>query len=83
MPSAQVSFPFQSDPFAAQRAHMVRTQIAERGVRDPRVVDAFLEISEDEWDRIRLDVETVAVLSADLAERPPGLPDGPHPLAQA
>ena len=51
---------------------------------DPKVVDAFLEIASDEWDRIRLDVETVAVLSADLAERPPGLPVGAvHPLAQA
>ncbi len=62
------------------RAEVVRC----RGSQfDPRVVDAFLEISEDEWDRIRLDVETVAVLSADLAERPPGLPEGSHPLAQA
>jgi len=62
------------------RAEIVRC----RGSQfDPRVVDAFLEISEEEWDRIRLDVETVAVLSADLAERPPGLPEGPHPLAQA
>jgi len=50
---------------------------------DPAVVDAFLEISEEEWDRIRLDVETVAVLSADLAEQPPGLPASGHPLAQA
>jgi response regulator RpfG family c-di-GMP phosphodiesterase len=62
------------------RAEVVRC----RGSQfDPRVVDAFLEISEEEWDRIRLDVETVAVLSADLAERPPGLPEGSHPLAQA
>jgi len=37
---------------------------------DPKVVDAFLEIASDEWDRIRLDVETVAVLAADLAEAP-------------
>jgi len=51
---------------------------------DPKVVDAFLEIAGEEWDRIRLDVETVAVLSADLAERPPGFPVGAsHPLAQA
>ncbi|HTP51784.1 MAG TPA: HD domain-containing phosphohydrolase [Anaeromyxobacteraceae bacterium] len=50
---------------------------------DPAVVDAFLEISEEEWDRIRLDVETVAVLSADLAEQPPGLPAAGHPLLQA
>ncbi len=39
---------------------------------DPEVVDAFLAIPEEEWERIRLDVETVAVLSAELAERPPG-----------
>ncbi len=39
---------------------------------DPKVVEAFLAISEQEWERIRLDVETVAVLSADLAEQPPG-----------
>jgi putative nucleotidyltransferase with HDIG domain len=63
------------------RAEIVRCRGAQF---DPRVVDAFLEIAGDEWDRIRLDVETVAVLSADLAERPPGLPAGvPHPLAQA
>jgi response regulator RpfG family c-di-GMP phosphodiesterase len=63
------------------RAEVVRCRGAQF---DPRVVDAFLEIAPDEWDRIRLDVETVAVLSADLAERPPGLPVGAvHPLAQA
>ena len=66
--------------YADARAEVVRC----RGSQfDPKVVDAFLEISEEEWDRIRLDVETVAVLSADLAERPPGLPAGAHPLAQA
>ncbi|HEU4384021.1 MAG TPA: HD domain-containing phosphohydrolase [Anaeromyxobacteraceae bacterium] len=56
--------------FADARAEIVRccgTQF------DPRVVDAFLAIPEEEWVRIRLDVETVAVLSADLAEKPPGL----------
>jgi HD-GYP domain-containing protein (c-di-GMP phosphodiesterase class II) len=37
---------------------------------DPRIVDAFLAVPEDDWERIRLDVETVAVLSADLAEDP-------------
>jgi response regulator RpfG family c-di-GMP phosphodiesterase len=39
---------------------------------DPRVVQAFLEIPDEEWERIRVDVETVAVLTAELAERPPG-----------
>jgi putative nucleotidyltransferase with HDIG domain len=50
---------------------------------DPQVVEAFLAIPQDEWERIRLDVETVAVLSADLAERPPGLEEIPLPAAQA
>ena len=38
---------------------------------DPVVVEAFLAVPAEEWERIRLDVETVAVLSADLAENPP------------
>ncbi len=42
---------------------------------DPTIVEAFLAISSEEWERIRLDVETVAVLSADLAENPPGSND--------
>jgi putative nucleotidyltransferase with HDIG domain len=33
---------------------------------DPRLVRAFLAISPDEWERIRIDVETVAILSAEL-----------------
>ena len=37
---------------------------------DPTVVDAFLKVAPEDWERIRLDVETVAVLSADLAESP-------------
>ncbi|MBK9517040.1 MAG: response regulator [Anaeromyxobacter sp.] len=39
---------------------------------DPRVAEGFLAVTADDWERIRLDVETVAVLSADLAESPPG-----------
>jgi response regulator RpfG family c-di-GMP phosphodiesterase len=39
---------------------------------DPRVTEAFLAVAAEDWERIRLDVETVAVLSADLAESPPG-----------
>jgi response regulator RpfG family c-di-GMP phosphodiesterase len=35
---------------------------------DPKVVEAFLAVPPEDWERIRLDVETVAVLSADLAE---------------
>ena len=67
--------------FADARAEIVRC----RGSQfDPRVVDAFLAIPEEEWERIRLDVETVAVLSADLAERPPGFEVlAPLPAAQA
>ncbi len=38
---------------------------------DPAIVAAFLGVPAEEWERIRLDVETVAVLSADLAENPP------------
>jgi HD-GYP domain-containing protein (c-di-GMP phosphodiesterase class II) len=54
-------------PFDDARAEIVRcggTQF------DPRIVEAFLEVAAEEWERIRLDVETVAVLSADLAENP-------------
>ncbi|GEJ59413.1 HD domain-containing phosphohydrolase [Anaeromyxobacter diazotrophicus] len=55
-------------PLADARAEVLRC----RGTQfDPAVVDAFLAVPPEEWERIRLDVETVAVLSADLAERPP------------
>ncbi|MGC3997377.1 MAG: response regulator [Anaeromyxobacter sp.] len=49
---------------------------------DPRIVDAFLSVPAEDWERIRLDVETVAVLSADLAEVPPALSE-PATLAGA
>lgn len=55
-------------PFEDAREEIVRcagTQF------DPAVVQAFLSVPAEEWERIRLDVETVAVLSADLAENPP------------
>jgi len=55
-------------PFDEARQEIVRcggTQF------DPRVVEAFLAVAAEDWERIRLDVETVAVLSADLAENPP------------
>jgi response regulator RpfG family c-di-GMP phosphodiesterase len=56
-------------PFSVVAPELVRF----RGTQfDPQVVDAFVAIPDEEWERIRLDVETVAVLSADLAERPPG-----------
>jgi response regulator RpfG family c-di-GMP phosphodiesterase len=54
-------------PFEDARAEIVRcggTQF------DPRIVEAFVAVPPDDWERIRLDVETVAVLSADLAEAP-------------
>jgi response regulator RpfG family c-di-GMP phosphodiesterase len=57
-----------SRPFDDARQEIVRcagTQF------DPAVVDAFLAVAAEEWERIRLDVETVAVLSADLAESRP------------
>jgi response regulator RpfG family c-di-GMP phosphodiesterase len=54
--------------FADARAEVIRC----RGSQfDPAIVDAFLAVPAEEWERIRLDVETVAVLAADLAERPP------------
>jgi HD-GYP domain-containing protein (c-di-GMP phosphodiesterase class II) len=53
--------------FEDARAEIVRC----RGSQfDPRIVDAFLAVPAEDWERIRLDVETVAVLSADLAEVP-------------
>jgi putative nucleotidyltransferase with HDIG domain len=58
-------------PFAEARKELMRC----RGTQfDPRVVDAFLAVPAEEWERIRLDVETVAVLAADLQEDPP-IPD--------
>jgi response regulator RpfG family c-di-GMP phosphodiesterase len=61
-------------PFEDARQEIVRcggTQF------DPAIVQAFLDVPAEEWERIRLDVETVAVLSADLAENPPA-PDDVH-----
>jgi response regulator RpfG family c-di-GMP phosphodiesterase len=61
-----------SRPFAEARDEISRC----RGTQfDPAVVDAFLAVPPEDWERIRLDVETVAVLSADLAESPPGVED--------
>jgi HD-GYP domain-containing protein (c-di-GMP phosphodiesterase class II) len=63
-----------SRPFEEARAEIVRcagTQF------DPDIVAAFLAVPAEDWERIRLDVETVAVLSADLAE----LPASPEALA--
>jgi len=55
-------------PFADAQDEVIRCRASQF---DPEVVDAFLAVPGEEWERIRLDVETVAVLSADLAERPP------------
>jgi response regulator RpfG family c-di-GMP phosphodiesterase len=58
-----------SRPFQEARNEISRC----RGTQfDPAVVDAFLAVPPEDWERIRLDVETVAVLSADLAETAPG-----------
>ena len=56
-----------SRPFVDARAEIVRCGGTQFG---PRIVEAFLAVPAEDWERIRLDVETVAVLSADLAENP-------------
>jgi len=56
-------------PFDAARDEIVRCVGSQF---DPAIVDAFVAVPAEEWERIRLDVETVAVLSADLAETPAG-----------
>jgi putative nucleotidyltransferase with HDIG domain len=58
-------------PFEAARDEIVRCSGTQF---DPACVQAFLDVPPEDWDRIRTDVETVAVLSAELAERPP-IPD--------
>jgi response regulator RpfG family c-di-GMP phosphodiesterase len=57
-------------PFGHAREEIIRCSSTQF---DPAVVEAFVAVPEEDWERIRLDVETVAVLSADLAETPPGL----------
>jgi response regulator RpfG family c-di-GMP phosphodiesterase len=59
-------------PFEDARQEIVRCGGSQF---DPRIVEAFLAVAAEEWERIRLDVETVAVLSADLAENPPAQDD--------
>ncbi|ABS25392.1 HD domain-containing phosphohydrolase [Anaeromyxobacter sp. Fw109-5] len=63
-------------PFEHARAEITRCNGTQF---DPAIVEAFLAVPPEEWERIRLDVETVAVLSADLAESPPA----PEELAAA
>jgi response regulator RpfG family c-di-GMP phosphodiesterase len=54
-------------PFGHAREEIVRCSGTQF---DPSVVEAFMGVPEEDWERIRLDVETVAVLSADLPEAP-------------
>jgi protein-L-isoaspartate(D-aspartate) O-methyltransferase len=44
-----MDFPFHSDPFRAQRERMVRTQLADRGVRDVRVLCAMHDVPRHEF----------------------------------
>jgi protein-L-isoaspartate(D-aspartate) O-methyltransferase len=44
-----MGFPFQHDPFQARREAMVRTQLAERGIRDLRVLDAMRSVPRHEF----------------------------------
>lgn len=47
--SQSVNSQSQTDVYAAQRVHMVRTQLLERGIRDPRVLNAMLEVPRHEF----------------------------------
>ena len=44
-----MTFPFQRDPLQLQREAMVRTQLAERGIRDARVLDAVTRVARHEF----------------------------------
>ena len=44
-----MQFPFQHDSFDVQRERMVRIQVAERGIRDRRVLDAMLDVRRHEF----------------------------------
>jgi protein-L-isoaspartate(D-aspartate) O-methyltransferase len=44
-----MSFSFQSDSLHLQRERMVRTQLAERGIRDVRVLDAMSKVPRHEF----------------------------------
>jgi protein-L-isoaspartate(D-aspartate) O-methyltransferase len=47
--SFAMTFPFQRDPLQLQREEMVRTQLAERGIRDARVLDAMARVPRHEF----------------------------------
>jgi len=44
-----MNFPFQPDSLQLQREEMVQTQLAERGIRDPRVLDAMSRVPRHEF----------------------------------
>jgi protein-L-isoaspartate(D-aspartate) O-methyltransferase len=44
-----MSFPFQPDSLLLQRERMVQTQLAERGIRDVRVLDAMRKVPRHEF----------------------------------
>jgi protein-L-isoaspartate(D-aspartate) O-methyltransferase len=44
-----MNFPFQPDSFQLQRERMVRTQLAERGIRDIRVLEAMHSVPRHEF----------------------------------
>jgi len=44
-----MAFPFQRDSLLTQREQMVRTQLAERGIRDPRVLEAMRSVPRHEF----------------------------------
>jgi response regulator RpfG family c-di-GMP phosphodiesterase len=57
-------------PFSVARDEIVRCA---GGQFDPKLVDSFLKVPPEDWERIRVDVEQAALLAADLAE------PSPHP----
>jgi putative nucleotidyltransferase with HDIG domain len=65
-----------SRPYRGARSYLeAREEIARcAGTHfDPRVVEAFLAIPAEDWERIRIDVETVAVLWTELTSHGPRL----------
>ena len=44
-----MAFPFQRDSFQSQREQMVRTQLAARGIGDPRVLEAMRSVPRHEF----------------------------------
>ena len=48
-PAEAMSFPFQPDSPERQREAMVRMQLADRGIRDPRVLEAMRQVPRDKF----------------------------------